>query len=267
VQEDAAMPYRIGEFADLSGVSAKTLRFYDEIGLLRPASVDSRTRYRFYLPEQLQDLATILSLRELGISLADIRSLRVKAGSRKRLRQVLNELKQNVERSIQSAHESLHWIEATLNEVDASRRLVPVVLKRRPAIPIASVRATLRTYSDVSRFEQELLMALPPESIAPTRGVLWHRCADSGSLEGEPFVMLQRRVPQRSSYDLKMLPQATLACAYCGLDDESAEQAYDALGKWTSIRGYRLDGPKREMYLNGILEIQFPVTTYPQVSM
>jgi DNA-binding transcriptional MerR regulator len=35
--------YRIGEFANLSGVSAKTLRYYDDIGLLRPASVNSRT--------------------------------------------------------------------------------------------------------------------------------------------------------------------------------------------------------------------------------
>ena len=36
--------YRIGEFARLGGASIKTLRFYDELGLLRPASVDARTR-------------------------------------------------------------------------------------------------------------------------------------------------------------------------------------------------------------------------------
>jgi DNA-binding transcriptional MerR regulator len=50
------MRYQIGEFAELGGVSAKTLRFYDEIGVLRPASVDSRTGYRHYLPQQLEDL-------------------------------------------------------------------------------------------------------------------------------------------------------------------------------------------------------------------
>jgi DNA-binding transcriptional MerR regulator len=38
------MRYRIGEFAALSGVSVKTLRFYDQIGLLQPALVDARTR-------------------------------------------------------------------------------------------------------------------------------------------------------------------------------------------------------------------------------
>jgi DNA-binding transcriptional MerR regulator len=57
-----SVQYRIGEFADLSGVPAKTLRFYDEIGLLRPAAVDPRTRYRLYLPQQLEELASILAL-------------------------------------------------------------------------------------------------------------------------------------------------------------------------------------------------------------
>ena len=70
-----AVQYRIGEFSNLSGVSAKTLRFYDEIGLLRPASVDSRTGYRHYLPQQLEQLASILALKNLGVSLADVRNL------------------------------------------------------------------------------------------------------------------------------------------------------------------------------------------------
>ena len=42
--------YRIGAFAQVSGVSAKTLRFYDQVGLLRPTRVDPRTGYRFYRP-------------------------------------------------------------------------------------------------------------------------------------------------------------------------------------------------------------------------
>ena len=57
-----AAHYRIGEFAELAGVTRKTLRFYDEIGLLRPASVNARTGYRGYAPRQLQELAAIASL-------------------------------------------------------------------------------------------------------------------------------------------------------------------------------------------------------------
>jgi effector-binding domain-containing protein len=134
-----------------------------------------------------------------------------------------------------------------------------VMVKRRPAFPIASVRSKVARYSDIEGYEQELLASLPPECVGSTRGVLWHRCADSGSLEGEPFVALKRRAPARSSYDLKSLPFATLACAYAGLDELSSEQAYRALGRWIVARGFSLAGPKREIYLDQALEIQFPM--------
>jgi effector-binding domain-containing protein len=96
-------------------------------------------------------------------------------------------------------------------------------------------------------------------AIGELRGVLWHRCADSGSLEGEPFVSLKHKVPFRSFYDVKQLPAATVACAYSGLDDDSAEQGYSAIRKWMNVRGYELAGPKREIYLDQMLEIQFPL--------
>src|SRR6266702_6436875 len=98
-----AAQYRIGEFAYLGGVSAKTLRFYDEIGLLRPASVDSRKGYRHYLPQQLEELASILALKNLGVSLAKLRELTRKRGSATERRSILNELKGTLEQSIQAA--------------------------------------------------------------------------------------------------------------------------------------------------------------------
>ena len=95
-----ATQYRIGEFAYLGGVSAKTLRFYDEIGLLRPASVDARTGYRQYRSEQLEELASIVSLKSLGLPLANVRSQLNGAGSRKDRRDLLCELKRSIEQSI-----------------------------------------------------------------------------------------------------------------------------------------------------------------------
>ena len=50
------MQYRIGEFARLSGVPIKTLRYYDAIGLLSPATVDARTQYRLYASRQRRHL-------------------------------------------------------------------------------------------------------------------------------------------------------------------------------------------------------------------
>ena len=202
--------YKIGEFADLSGVSAKTLRFYDEIGLLRPAS----------------DWVAVL----IDCSIVQI-----------------------------DQQQSLNWIDAALDELGESEHPIPVVVKRRPSVLIASIRSRIQTYAEIERCEQELLRELPAQSVGDLRGVLWHHCADSDYLEGEAFVALKERVAARSIYDLKQLPSAILACAYSGMDDHSAEQAYDAIRKWMRIRGYRLAGPKRELYVDEVLEIQFPL--------
>jgi DNA-binding transcriptional MerR regulator len=254
-----AVQYRIGEFSDLSGVSAKTLRFYDQIGLLRPASVDPRTGYRHYRPQQLEELASIIALKNLGVTLANVRGLIGKTGSNENRRALLTTLKRTIEHSIQTAAQSLECIDAALGELDALTHPVSVIVKRRPAIPIASVRAKVKSYADILEFEQELVKVLPLESIEGPRGVLWHRCADSGFLEGEPFVALKYPIPVRSFYDVKHLPAATVACAYSESDDNSAEQAYMAIRKWMSVRGYQLAGPKRELYLDQMLEIQFPL--------
>lgn len=67
--------YRIGDFAKLSHVSVKTLHYYDEIGLLRPAVVDHYTRYRYYTDEQVEVLRHILELKEMGFSLEKVACL------------------------------------------------------------------------------------------------------------------------------------------------------------------------------------------------
>jgi DNA-binding transcriptional MerR regulator len=244
----------------LSGVSTKTLRFYDEIGLLRPASVDARTGYRWYRSQQLKELASILTLKSLGLSLGDVRRQLSKAGSAKDRRELLSELKRSIEQSIQSASQSLKWIDVAFAELDDLKRPVSIVVKHRPDVPIASVRAKVKNYSEILRFERELLNDLPDRSIGSLHGVLWHSCANSGSLEGEPFCELKHKVPSRSFYDVKQLPAASVACAYSGAGTTRApKKVMMPIRKWMHIRNYRLADPKREIYLNQMLEIQFPL--------
>ena len=68
------MAYTINKLAKLSGVSARTLRFYDEIGLLKPA-YSGENQYRYYEEEQLLMLQQILFFRELGFPLGDIQRI------------------------------------------------------------------------------------------------------------------------------------------------------------------------------------------------
>ena len=65
----------IGEFARRSRLSAKALRLYDEIGLLPPARVEKDSGYRFYEPGQLRQARLIAALRQLQVSLAEIKSI------------------------------------------------------------------------------------------------------------------------------------------------------------------------------------------------
>ena len=66
------MNMQIKEFAALAGVSVRTLHYYDEIGLLKPADVDEATGYRFYDESSLLRMQEILFYRELDFSLKRI---------------------------------------------------------------------------------------------------------------------------------------------------------------------------------------------------
>ena len=66
---------QIKEFADFTGVSVRTLHYYDEIGLLVPAHVDRFTGYRYYDESSLLRMQEILFYRELDFSLKSIREI------------------------------------------------------------------------------------------------------------------------------------------------------------------------------------------------
>jgi DNA-binding transcriptional MerR regulator len=253
--------YRIGDFARIGGVSVKTLRFYDNIGLFRPAGVDPRTRYRLYSARQLRDLARILALRGLGASLHDIRQAIGGDASPPKRRRLLEVLRKARLDSIDDARRSLRWIEAALHDLDSLTSPVSVIVKRSPPVRIASVRVGVPRYQDIYRHESDLLEAVPKESAGHLRGILWHRCADSGEIDGEPFVEVKGAVPGRSVFEVKQLPAATVACAFSSLDDADAESAYDTLGSFVRSRNYRLAGARREIYRDQMLEIQYPLET------
>src|SRR5579862_8956297 len=64
--------FKIGDFSKLSQVSMKTLRFYDQLGLLKPTHVDDFTGYRYYTADQLPRLNRILAFKDLGFTLEQI---------------------------------------------------------------------------------------------------------------------------------------------------------------------------------------------------
>ncbi len=65
--------YKIGEFAKVSGISIRTLRFYDNIDLFKPDDIDLFTGYRYYSEERLEEIQLIMWLKDLGFSLEEIK--------------------------------------------------------------------------------------------------------------------------------------------------------------------------------------------------
>jgi DNA-binding transcriptional MerR regulator len=248
----------ITAFARICGVSAKTLRFYDDIGLFRPAFVEPRTRYRCYLPEQLRDFVQIQSMRECGASLAEIRSALRGTRSAGEQRRFLQGLRHAKLAQVDVARRSLAWIEGALQELEL-KAPIHATITYCPAVTVASIRVDVKDYAAIQQHEESLWRAVAPRTDGRLRGVLWHRCADAGLLEGEPFVEVQKGAVRAAAYEVKELPGAHIARAFTSTDDEEAENTYVGLSRWIRANGYRLAGARREIYRGQLLEIQYPV--------
>ncbi len=64
--------YTIGEMSKLFNIKIPTLRYYDEIGLLKPEYIDENTNYRYYSTPQFEKLNSIKYLRNLGIPISKL---------------------------------------------------------------------------------------------------------------------------------------------------------------------------------------------------
>ncbi len=132
--------FSIGEFARLGGVSVRTLRHYDEIGLLQPATVDPDTGYRGYTADQLGPLNRIVALKELGLSLTE--AGRLLAGiTVDELRGMLILRRAQLERELDMHRNQLLGVEARLRYI-AREGAMPaddIVAKTIPATGVVVV--------------------------------------------------------------------------------------------------------------------------------
>ncbi|WP_027625965.1 MerR family transcriptional regulator [Clostridium lundense] len=120
--------FRIEEFANLNKISIKTLRYYDELGLLKPMEVDWQTGYRYYSAKQLPRLNGILALKDLGFSLNQIGNVIDNEESRDIVLSMLDEKKKEINDTINSENISMtynaliKWIEENGYKIAGSNR-------------------------------------------------------------------------------------------------------------------------------------------------
>ena len=111
--------FRIGDFSRLARVSARLLRWYEEVGLLVPAHVDPSTGYRYYSAAQLVQLNRILALKELGLSLRQIGAALDPGAAEEKLRAALEERKTDAQRLRAAEELRITQIEARLRKIEA----------------------------------------------------------------------------------------------------------------------------------------------------
>ncbi len=162
--------FRIGEFSKLSQVSVKTLRYYDQIGLLHPAEVDRFTSYRYYSTEQLHRLNRILALKDLGLSLEQISQVFDHDLSPAELRGMLRLKQSELQQQVEDQQARLDRVAARLRQIEQEGKMPTneVTLKEVPTLRIASVRDVVSTYPAQSTLWEELETYLQQQQVEPS---------------------------------------------------------------------------------------------------
>ncbi|HSM57427.1 MAG TPA: MerR family transcriptional regulator [Candidatus Sulfomarinibacteraceae bacterium] len=102
----------IGEIADLFGISTKTLRHYEKLGLLQPRRAEND--YRLYGPDDVRQLQRIRQLQSLGLSLQEIRRMLDSQDDEELWDRVLRRLHREVEEEIAALNTRLDHLEDLL---------------------------------------------------------------------------------------------------------------------------------------------------------
>lgn len=273
---------KIGEFSKLVQVPIATLRYYDQVDLLKPIEVDRFTGYRYYSASQLPRLHRILALRGLGFSLEQIAILLDEGISPEQMRGMLRLRHAQISQQIAEAQHQLVEVEMRLYQIEheAQGPAYDVLLKQVPPLLVASVRAILPDHSASGALFGEVYEALRPyvnEALHPhpENGgqtlVLWYDTEfKEHEVDGGAAFMLRCRVPESGRVRVHELPAATMAATIHHGSYNTIGNAHEAILRWIEANGYRIAGADREINLyhtmpirlddpSYITEIQYPV--------
>lgn len=270
--------FSIGEFARHGRVSVRMLRHYDAIGLLRPASVDPGSGYRFYQAGQLAELNRIIALKELGFSLQQVQAIMAEQVSAAELRGMLRLRRSEIRAQIDAETTRLARVEARLLTIEDEAR-VPidgVVIKHLAPVRVGELTGTAAGYE--------------PEAITPVIGPLycdlWQKMASAGVTAGGPAlayyedtpagdgaIVVHAAVPVAAEaggdhgfavVDLAGADRAAAIIHHGSMDDVLSTG--QALARWIDANGYRSVGYAREVTLNWsadpdqwVTELQQPI--------
>lgn len=269
---------KIRDFARLAEVSMTTLRYYDEIGLLKPIHIDPETGYRFYTMDQLPHLHRILAFKELGLGLTQIAEILDEGISPEAVQGMLRLKQAQLQQHIQAEQEQLVRIDARLRSLEQGSGLPTYEVVLKAVKPVTGVSLHLET-TDLA-YQAHWIGAieamLKRYAVKPSDHLLvLHTESEDECTPGS--VEIVAPVDWRDAHTLIAGSEGRLKL--CELPAVSrmastlhhghpalALVAYQALGIWMENNAYSIIGPRRKIRLrrednlnDALTEIQFPV--------
>ncbi len=270
--------YSIGEYARIAQVSKRLLRYYDEIGLFQPIKIDPETGHRYYSASQLSELNRILALKDLGLSLNQIRRFVGDNISPAEIQGMLSLKKAELEQQVLEELQRIRTIESRLKQIEDRDNLVrDVIVKQVRQQRFISAREVLSESESPDDFFWSVVKALNQgeRSSNGQMTIVFHE----DGIEGDYIDMEFGKSLDRSSrlsltshngitlVD-KFLPEATMATFVPQTKNCSKLLGYNAIGEWVEANHYDLAGAVRLVFLelpkqpgdeDYVMEIQFPV--------
>jgi effector-binding domain-containing protein len=267
---------KIGDFSKLARVSIKALRYYDEIGLLKPVRIDQFTGYRYYETSQLPRLTRIIALKDMGLSLYEIARLLKENVSISHILDLLHIKQGELKERLEQEAARLTRVEEWLKQVEKEGKMpdYEIVLKKVPSQKVVAIRATLPGgYGETGRLFDKLMPYVfqsRAQMIGPPIEIIYDEDFKETDVDVEVAIPVASIVPAQGeikSYELPGYDRMATTIHKGNFDTVSA--AYAALMKWIEASGYQVAGPSREIYFTDphsgvapneyVTEVQFPV--------
>jgi DNA-binding transcriptional MerR regulator len=264
--------FKISEFSRLSRVSLKALRFYDHIGILKPANIDKETGYRFYSADQLLTLNRILMYKDLGFTLQQIHQLLREETSTEQVRGMFRKKESEIQQLLEVEQARLNRIKERLQLIEKDG-----CVEKEQEVAIKSVEAqkviSFRSHGSVEEIPKlfdtlEQYVGKQNRSIL-SQMVLWKESEIiEADFELEVAYSLKQDIPLPSNMlKAHMLPEEPMMATLVHRVEPSVPStACIDLAKWIEHHNYRIkkDQPGREIYLqspdkSGYVEVQIPI--------
>lgn len=246
---------RIGEFSKLSMVSIKTLRHYDEIGLLTPAEIDRFTAYRYYGEEQLAVAGRIRALRDMGFGLAAIGEILRSGGERSTLEKHLFLRQRELAEQAETTARQLVLLKTAITRLrkEETPMHYPVTLKQLPERRVASVRQVIPDYA-----KEGVLWNLLMSETAPLHMQDSEPCYAIAVFHDEEYkesdVDIEVQMTVKGEYAdtehvrFKTEPPVLIASATYQGSYEQMPAVNEAVAAWIRDNGYALSGAAFNIY-------------------